>query len=73
MDESFVTLVAAIKEDPYLKSVVQRAIDIGPARKQFVADLLLSLEQQQAPSELTDSLALLADDAICQRLAVYLK
>lgn len=72
MDAYFVALVATLEDDPHLRSVVQQAISLGPARKQFVADLLLSLRQQHAPEPLINSLALLADDAICAKLATLL-
>jgi len=72
MDDYFVTLVAAIEEDDYMRSVVLKAINLGPARKQFVADLLLSLKQQQAPEPLINSLALLADAEVCDKLAALL-
>lgn len=72
MDNYFLALVATIEEDEHLRSVVNQAINLGPARKQFVADLLLSLRQQHAPEPLINSLALLADEQVCAKLATFL-
>ena len=72
MDDYFIALVATIEEDEHLRSVVEQAINLGPARQHFVANLLQSLREQHAPDPLINSLALLADAEVCAKLATLI-